>query len=172
MDTTFGCLNNADYQHIHKVFDILKEAYQLAKIKTEDDWTLKRATFMVYNLREFSSLPMTDDERARTCLVAATIFANLNERADTTTNYNAHFKAQGVINTHKLSQDRYIQAENSFKELFGFQPNAPLEDRQHYVPACQDKIFSQIKQLDLHYQRSLEISSKALDMQKGKDLEL
>ena len=104
--------------------------------------------------------------------MAATIFANLNERADTTKNYDAHFKAQGVINTHNQSKDRYIQAENSFKEVFGFQPNAPLEARQQYVSACQDKIFSQIKQLDLYYQRSIEISSKALDMQKGKDLEL
>jgi ATP-dependent exoDNAse (exonuclease V) alpha subunit len=173
LDTTFGDLNNADYHHVHKVFDVLKEAYQLAKIKTEDDWTLKRATFMVYNLREFSSLPMTDEERARTCLVAATIFANQNERTDATTTYQAHFKAVGVINTHNQSKDSYMQAENSFKELFGFQPNASLEVRQHYVSALQEKLFAQIKQLDLHYQqRNLEIASKALDMQKGKDLEL
>ena len=173
LDTTFGSLNNADYQHVHKIFDILKEAYQTANIKTQDDWTLKRATFMVYNLREFSNLPMTDEERARTCLVAATIFANINERADTATNYDAHFKAQGVINTHNKSKDNYIQAENSFKEIFGFQPNAPLEDRQHYVPALQDKIFSEIKQLHIYsQQRNLESVSKSLDMQKGKDIEL
>ena len=172
LDTTFGSLNNADYQHVHKIFDTLKDSYKVAKIKTEDDWILKRATFMVYNIREFSSLPMTDNERARTCLVAATIFAN-TKQADTVTNYDTHFKALGVINTHKLSQDHYIQAENSFKEFFGFQPNAPLEDRQHYVPALQERIFSQIKQLDSHYQqRHLEFSSKALDMQKGKEIEL
>ena len=173
LDTTFGSLDQADYQHVHKIFDVLKEAYQTSNIKTSDDWTLKRATFMVYNLREFSSLPMTDNERARACLVAATIFSNQNERTDTTTTYDNHFKAVGVINTHNQSRDRYIQAENSFKEIFGFQPNAPLEIRQNYVPALQEKLFTQIKQLDLHYQqRSLEIAPKALDMQKGKSLEL
>jgi ATP-dependent exoDNAse (exonuclease V) alpha subunit len=173
LDTILGSLNNDDYQHVHKIFDVLKESYQTANIKTSDDWTLKRATFMVYNLREFSSLPMTDNDRARACLVAATIFANQNERTDSVTTYDNHFKAVGVINNHNQSRDRYIQAENSFKEIFGFQPNAPLEIRQNYVPALQEKLFTQIKQLDLHYQqRSLEIAPKALDMQKGKSLEL
>ncbi len=173
LDVTFDSLNNSDYQHVHKVFDILKESYQTANIKTEDDWVLKRATFMVYNLREFSNLPMTDNERARACLVAATIFANQNERTDAAATYDNHFKAMGVINTHNQSRDQYIQAEHSFKELFGFQPNAPFEVRQNYVNALQDKLFTQIKQLDLHYQqRNLEIATKALDMQKGKGLEL
>ncbi len=173
LDATFGNLDQADYQHVHKIFDVLKEAYQTSNIKTSDDWTLKRATFMVYNLREFGSLPMTDNERARVCLVAATIFANQNERTDSVTTYDNHFKAVSVINTHNQSKDRYIQAENSFKEIFGFQPNAPLEVRQNYVPALQDKIFSEIKQLNIQYQqRNLEIASKALDMQKGKGLEL
>ena len=54
---------------------------------------------MVYKLREFSSLPMTDDERDRACLVAGTIFANQNERTDSATTYDNHFKAVGVINT-------------------------------------------------------------------------
>ncbi|MEI6627788.1 MAG: AAA family ATPase [Alphaproteobacteria bacterium] len=173
LDTTFGSLDQADYQHVHKIFDVLKEAYQTSNIKTSDDWTLKRATFMVYNLREFSSLPMTDNERARACLVSATIFANQNERTDTTTTYDNHFKAVGVINTHNQSRDRYIQAENSFKEIFVLHPNAPLEVRQNYVPALQEKIFSEIKQLHTQYQqRSVEIAAKALDMQKGKGLEL
>lgn len=36
-----------------------------------------------------------------------------------------------------------------------------------------ERIFSEIKQLHtLNQQRSLEIASKALEMQKGKDLEL
>ena len=40
-----------------------------------------------------------------------------------------------------------------------------LTEPQNYVPALQEKLFAQIKQLDSHYQqRSLEISSKALDM--------
>ncbi len=78
-----------------------------------------------------------------------------------------------MINTHNQSKDRYIQAENNFKEIFGFQSNAPLEVRQNYVPVLQEKLFTQIKQLDLHYQqRSLEIATKTLCMQKGKDLEL
>jgi len=48
-----------------------------------------------------------------------------------------------------------------------------LEVRQNYVPALQEKLFAQIKQVDLHYQLCrLEIATKALDMQKGKGLEL
>ncbi len=173
LDTTFGSLDPADYQHVRTIFDVLKETYQTAKIKVEDNWILKRATFMIYNLREFSSLHMTDNDRARACLVAATIFVNQNAQTDTATIYDNHFKAVGVINTHNQSKDRYIQAENSFKEIFGFQPNAPLEVRQNYVPALQEKIFSEIKHLHTQYQqRSLEIAAKALDMQKGKDLEL
>jgi hypothetical protein len=155
------------------MFETLKEAYQTASLKVDEDWALKRATFVVYNLREFSNLPMTDEERARTCLVAATIFAHQNERTDTATTYNHHFKAVGVINTHNQDKDHYIRAENRFQEIFGFQPNAPLEDRQKYVPVLENRVFAEIKHIHTQYQqRSIEIANKALETQKGKDLEL
>ena len=171
LDLTFGKLDHTDYQYVHKIFETLKEACQIANIKTNDSWNLKRATFMVYNLREFSNLPMADEERARTCLVAATIFANLGESADIRINNDAHFNAVGVINTHNKITDHYIQAENKFKELFGTPPNAPLAIRQNYVASVEMKVFAQIKQMDLHYQqRNLEIAARTMDIQKDLSL--
>lgn len=163
LDLTFGHLSNTDYQHVEKMFSTLKEIYQVAKIKTDEDWLLKRATFMVYDLREFRSLPMADTERARTCLVAATIFANQSNHTDISS--DAHFNAVSVIKTHNQKQkssDGYLRAENSFKELFGVQPHVPYDVRQNYIPVLQVKLFAQIKQLDSYYQqRNLEIVSKA-----------
>ena len=165
LDLTFGRLSNTDYHHVDKIFITLKEIYQVAKIKTDEDWLLKRATFMVYDLREFRSLPIAYIERARTCLVAATIFANKDNHTDVSTNHAIHFNAVSVIKTHdqkQKSSEGYLRDENSFKELFGVQPHVPLEVRQSYLPALQAKLFSQIKQLDAYYQqRNLEAASKA-----------
>jgi DNA primase len=163
LNLSFDGLQNKDYQYIAQLQNNFQQLYSSNGMDMNKDWILKRATYMVFHIKEFGQLSNSDEERLRNAMVASTIFAN-QTKPDLSINTDAHFKAIGIIKDHNKQND-LITKENSLqKEILG------IDRAMTYSQINYDSLRQSVKEINVNIQKDLQQKDLAKSNTLHKDL--
>lgn len=143
LDLSFGGLKDKDYERIHQLQIHFKELYASSGTPINEEWLLKRSTYIVFYLREYGQLTQTDEDRFRCAMIASSLFAS-QEKVDLSLNSDAHFKAIGQIKDHDKSSE--LKETILQKEIYGKDLSVDISSiSSNTIDRCIREAYNQIQ---------------------------
>lgn len=141
---SFGALCEKDYHHIHQAVEAFKDLSKTSPTPLDDDWILKRATFMVCYLKDqIHHTHLTPEETQKLAFIASKQFADQREPATLSSNSDAHFKAKGWLRSNE--QDL---SNTSYPSMYTLKITPQTNAEQH--------LYTLIQSINADYRKSYE----------------